>query len=190
MKQSRATIRKGVRELEREIERMKREEQTMIADIRRTAAAQGNTRLIRTMTKELIRQRNAINKCFEMKCQLQGVRNRIQHMNSVATMSEAMRGATQAMRRMNRQVNLPAMQRIMHEFERQGEMMEMKQELMDDAIDDVMHEDGDEEAQEELISRVMDEIGIDLSHQLAGVPDVVAAAPNSELGNRIDKLKK
>ena len=39
---------------------------------------------------------------------------------------------------MNRQVNLPAMQRIMMQFEKEGDMMEMKQELMDDTIDDVM----------------------------------------------------
>merc|ERR1719253_2496034 len=37
---------------------------------------------------------------------------------------------------MNRQMNMPAMQRIMMEFDRQGEMMEMKQEMMDDSEDD------------------------------------------------------
>lgn len=47
-------------------------------------------------------------------------------MKSTATMTEAMKGATRAMMLMNRQVNMPAMQHIMMEFEKQGEIMEMK----------------------------------------------------------------
>jgi hypothetical protein len=49
-----------------------------------------------------------------------------QTMKSTATMTEAMKGATRAMMAMNRQVNMPAMQHIMMEFEKQGEIMEMK----------------------------------------------------------------
>ena len=37
---------------------------------------------------------------------------------------------------MNKQMNLPALQRIMMEFDRQNERMEMTSEVMGDAIDD------------------------------------------------------
>ena len=37
---------------------------------------------------------------------------------------------------MNKQMNLPALQNIMREFERQNERMEMTQEVMGDAVDD------------------------------------------------------
>ena len=49
---------------------------------------------------------------------------------------------------MNRQVNLPAMQRVMMEFEKQSEFMDMKQEVMDETIDDSMAEEGEEEEQD------------------------------------------
>ena len=52
-------------------------------------------------------------------------------------MSEAMKGATRAMGAMNRQMNLPALQKIMREFEVQNERMEMTSEVMGDAVDDV-----------------------------------------------------
>ncbi len=42
----------------------------------------------------------------------------------------------QAMGMMNKQMNLPALQRIMMEFDRQNERMEMTSEVMGDAIDD------------------------------------------------------
>lgn len=42
----------------------------------------------------------------------------------------------QAMTAMNKQMNLPALQNIMREFEKQNERMEMTSEVMGDAIDD------------------------------------------------------
>lgn len=42
----------------------------------------------------------------------------------------------QAMGMMNKQLNMPALQKIMREFERQNERMEMTSEMMGDAIDD------------------------------------------------------
>ena len=43
------------------------------------------------------------------------------------------------------QMKLPEIQKIMMEFEKQSEIMEMKEEMMNDAIDDAMGEDDDEE---------------------------------------------
>ena len=41
-------------------------------------------------------------------------------------------------------MNLPEIQKIMMEFEKQSEMMDMKEEMMDDAIDMAMGDDTDE----------------------------------------------
>ena len=44
--------------------------------------------------------------------------------------------ALQAMGAMNRQMNMPALQKIMRDFEMQNERMEMTSDVMGDAIDD------------------------------------------------------
>jgi charged multivesicular body protein 2A len=44
----------------------------------------------------------------------------------------------QAMRIMNKRLNMPQLQKIMREFEMQNEKMEMTGEMMGDAIDDAM----------------------------------------------------
>lgn len=62
---------------------------------------------------------------------------------------------------MNRQMNLPALQRIAMEFEKENDIMDQRQEMMDDAIDDVTGLE-DEEEGEEVVQQVLDEIGIDL----------------------------
>jgi len=42
-------------------------------------------------------------------------------------------------------LNLPQIQRILQEFEKQSEIMDMKEEIMNDAIDDAMEDEEDEE---------------------------------------------
>ena len=43
------------------------------------------------------------------------------------------------------QLKLPQIQKIMMEFEKQSEIMDMKEEMMSDAIDDAMGDEDDEE---------------------------------------------
>ncbi len=47
---------------------------------------------------------------------------------------QAMKGVTKAMQSMNNQMKLPEIQKIMMEFEKQTEMMDMKEEMMNDVI--------------------------------------------------------
>jgi len=70
---------------------------------------------------------------------------------------------------MNRGLNLPAIQKIMNDFEKESSMMDMKEEMMSDAVDDVMDEDIDDEEEEgdRILKQVLDEIGVDLSQQVS-----------------------
>jgi len=74
---------------------------------------------------------------------------------------QAMKGATMALGSMNRTMNLPSLQRIAMEFERENDIMEQRQEMMDDAIDDAM-DVGLEEEGDEVVEQVLEEIGVDL----------------------------
>lgn len=42
-------------------------------------------------------------------------------------------------------MNLPQIQRILQEFEKQSDVMEMKEEIMNDVIDDAIGDEADEE---------------------------------------------
>lgn len=80
------------------------------------------------------------------------------------------KGVTKAMMSMNRQLNLPQIQKILHEFERQSEMMDMKEEMINEHIDDAMEDEGDEEESDAVVSQVLDELGLQLNDQLSGLP--------------------
>jgi charged multivesicular body protein 2A len=75
---------------------------------------------------------------------------------------------------MNRGLNLPAIQKIMNEFEKESSMMDMKEEMMSDAVDDVMEDDAEDEEEEgdKILREVLDEIGVNLSQQVTMVPSL------------------
>lgn len=69
---------------------------------------------------------------------------------------------------MNRGLNLPAIQKIMNEFEKESSMMDMKEEMMSEAVDDVMDDELEDEEEEgdKILKEVLDEIGVSLSQQV------------------------
>ena len=79
-------------------------------------------------------------------------------------------------------MNLPAIQRIAMEFERENDMMDQRQEMMDDAIDDTFEDE--EEESDEIVNQVLDEIGVDLSQSviLALLTRTVTNSFSSSLG--------
>ena len=72
-------------------------------------------------------------------------------------------------------MNLPALQRIAMEFEKENDIMDQRQEMMDDAIDDVTGLE-DEEEGEEVVKEVLDEIGIDLGQAVCVFYPIVSIA--------------
>lgn len=175
LRQHQHALTKAQQELDREKKKLAGSEGRLIADIKKNAK-EGNMNACKILAKDLVRNRRYVQRFSQMHTQLQAVSLRIQTIKSNQQMGEAMRGASRAMAAMNRQTNLPAMQKIMNDFEREDAMMDMKQEMMSDAVDEVMDDAVEDEESEgdEILKKVLDEIGVDLSQQLFETPTNLA----------------
>ncbi len=109
--------------------------------------------------QDAVNTRNTAKKFMLMKAKIQAVSLKITTLKSNHTMAQAMKGVTRAMATMNKKVfislsiyrsecilifinsnekmNMPEIQKIMMEFEKQSEMM-------DDSIDDALGDENDE----------------------------------------------
>jgi len=130
----------------------------------------GQMDAVKVMAKDLIRTRRYVKKFLLMKANIQAISLKLQTLKSTDAMAQAMKGVTKAMATMNKQMKLPEIQKIMQEFEKESEIMDMKEEMMNDAIDDAMGDDDDEEESDAIVSQVLDELGLQLTDQLAGIP--------------------
>ncbi|KAK4166681.1 Snf7-domain-containing protein [Cladorrhinum sp. PSN259] len=159
---------KAIRELDQQRVKLEKQEKALVAQIRATAQ-KGQIGACKIQAKDLVRTRRYIDKFYGMKSQLQKISLRLQTYRTNEQMMQAMKGATQALGSMNRTMNLPSLQRIAMEFERENDVMEQRQEMMDDAIDDAM-DVGAEEEGDEIVEQVLEEIGVDLSQALGETP--------------------
>jgi charged multivesicular body protein 2A len=172
------SLEKTQRELDRERVKLENQEKKLIQEIKKSAK-NGQMGACKIQAKDLVRTRRYIEKFYSMRTQLQAISLRIQvnisnnlrarevlilGVQTVRTneqMMQAMKGATGVLGNMNRSMNLPALQRIAMEFEKENDIMDQRQEMMDDAIDDVTGLE-DETEGEEVVEQVLEEIGVDL----------------------------
>ncbi|XP_065344551.1 charged multivesicular body protein 2a [Cloeon dipterum] len=207
LRKNQRALNKAMRDLDREKARMEQQEKKIIMDIKKMAK-EGQMESVKIMAKDLVRTRRYVKKFMLMKANIQAVSLKVQTLRSQNAMAEAMKGVTKAMQNMNRQLNLPQIQKILQEFEKQSEIMDMKEEMMNDAIDDAMEDEGDEEESDAVVSQVLDELGLQLTDQLSGLPEAggslvapkgktavpAAAGPvsdaDADLQARLDNLRR
>eukprot|EP01029_Cantina_marsupialis_P029790 TRINITY_DN782213_c0_g1_i1.p1 TRINITY_DN782213_c0_g1~~TRINITY_DN782213_c0_g1_i1.p1 ORF type:complete len:224 (-),score=97.99 TRINITY_DN782213_c0_g1_i1:288-959(-) len=175
MKENKRMITRAIRELERERRKMEQQSKKIEMDIKKAARA-NQMGTVRIMAKDLVRQKRYTQKFHQMSAQMQAVSLRIQTMKSTEAMSRAMKGATSAMSRMNRQMNIPQLQAIMQKFAMESEKMDMTEEVMGDTVDDVMADEEDEEEEEAVVNQVLDELGINMMETVPDVPNGVGVA--------------
>ncbi|XP_041354218.1 charged multivesicular body protein 2a-like [Gigantopelta aegis] len=169
LRQNQRALSKAMRDLDRERQKMEQQEKKVIADIKKMAKA-GQMDAVKVMAKDLVRTRRYVKKFISMRANIQAVSLKIQTLKANNTMAQAMKGVTKAMATMNKQLKLPQIQKIMMEFEKQAEIMDMKEEMMSDAIDDAMGDEDDEEESDAIVSQVLDELGLQMADDLSNLP--------------------
>lgn len=199
LKQNQRALNRVIRDLDRERVKLERQEKQIIADIKKMAQ-QGEISAVRVMAKDLVRTRRYVKKFIMMKANIQAISLKITTLKSQGAMSKAMKGVTKAMGSMNKQMNMPQLQKIMMDFEKEADMMDMKEDMMNDIVDDVMGADEDEEETDQLVNQVLDELGLSLSDQLGDVPTASGSLPagkekaksnaDDELQARLDNLRR
>ncbi|OAQ79023.1 SNF7 family protein [Purpureocillium lilacinum] len=169
---------KAIRELDQTRVKLEKQEKTLIQQIK-TSAKNGQMGACKIQAKDLVRTRRYIEKFFAMRSQLQKISLRLQTYRTNEQMMQAMKGATMALGSMNKSMNLPQLQRIAMEFERENDIMEQRQEMMDDAVDDAM-DVGVEEEGDEVVDQVLEEIGIDFNQALGETPTALGNSAVTE----------
>lgn len=184
--QNQRALERTQRELDREKRKLETQEKKLIADVKKSAK-NGQIDAAKIQAKDLVRTRNYIQKFDNMKAQLQAISLRIQAVRSSDQMTRSMREATGLLAGMNRSMNLPQLQKISMEFEKQSDLMDQRQEFMDEAIDNVMGDELEEnEDADEIVNKVLDEIGVDLNSQLQNTPQHELKLPGeAESQNRV-----
>jgi charged multivesicular body protein 2A len=160
---------RSIRQLDREKMNLERDEKKLTMEIK-TSAKKNQMKAVRIQAKDLVRIRKNQEKFVNLVAQLRAISLQMTSIQSTHAMTTSMKQITSSMMKLNKQMNLPQLTKIMQEFAKQTEQMDMKQEMIGDAIDDTMDTTEDEEETDQIVNQVLDELGVQLDDNLVNAP--------------------
>lgn len=153
------------RKLDREINKMTRENVNITYKIKRYAG-ENNIEMVRALSREYLIYKSNIVKLTKLKGQMSNIKQRIHMMKSHHEINRALVSLTNTMKALNARMGLTNVQKIITEFEMETTKAESMTEIMDDALTG----DVDEDEEDELVESVLDEIGVSLANDLTRAP--------------------
>lgn len=166
-------VRSSQREMEREIRELEREEKRIMAEIKQRAKQPGvkgmNDPALKSMAKNLVQVRNQKDKLYSSKAHLSSIGMQATSMATQVAATAAIGNVSGAMAKANGAIDAKEMTKIMTNFQRQNEVMEVRQELMDDALTDAFDADEIEAEADEVTGQVLAELGIEMDQKMVGL---------------------
>nr|CAX76028.1 Charged multivesicular body protein 2a (Chromatin-modifying protein 2a) [Schistosoma japonicum] len=163
LRDSKRVIVRAIRETEREKKQLE-QDCNRIGNEMRMLAKLGQIDAVKVLAMQLVRTRNYIKKFNAIHTNLTTLSMKMQTQKSTAIMAGTMKKVALTLREMNSSMNLPQLQRVMMELDRQTEIMDMKEEMISDAIDSTIGEPDDLEDSEAVVEK-LNVIGSQLSPQ-------------------------
>ncbi len=169
IKENKIILNRSIRELNREKNKLERSIPKILNEIKKHLKNnQMDSALI--LSKDLIRIRNNINNLIKMQSQIKAFILRLQTIKSSNTMSISMNNIAKSLRLLNSQMSIVSLQKIICDFEKQNEIMDIKEEITNESINNVVDDDINgiqiDDETKKIIDELSEEIGIDLNELL------------------------
>lgn len=181
--------------MEREIRELDRQEKQVTVELKQRAKAVSAPKdpALAALAKQLVQVRKQREKLVAAKAHIGAVGMHATSMASQVAAASAIGSVTSAMAVANSAMDVKETTRIMQEFTRENERLQVKQELMDEALIDAFDNDEVEEEAEQLTNQVLAELGVEMDSRLVGLdaPMVkpVAEEPNALSQEEADALE-
>jgi len=172
-RETRKEVRSSQREIEREIRELDRQEKQVTTELKQRAKTVGvnptKDSALKALAKQLVNIRQQREKLFAAKAHIGAVGMHASSMASQVAAASAIGSVSNAMGAANAAIDSKETMKIMAEFTRQNETLQVKEEMMNDALIDAFdNEDLDAEA-DEVTNQVLAELGVELDSQLVGI---------------------
>jgi len=147
--------------MEREIMRIKREEDKIKREVKQYAAKNELT-AVKTLAKELVRSRRATNRMYDAKTQLNSVCMELTAVTAQMKIADTMQASTSIMRQMGQVVRIPEVQQSMRQMATEMQKAGLIEEIVGESIDEALGEDGEIEADADAETEaVLKELALD-----------------------------
>lgn len=163
-------VRSNQRGLDREMRELDRQEQQLIKELKQRAKkVSGNDPSLKTLAKQLVQIRQSRDKLMGTKYQLGAMGMHATTMASQVAAASAIAGVTGALQVANSQMDTAETMKIMAEFTKQNERMNVQEEMMDDVLTEAFDQEGLDGEAEQVTNQVLAELGVEMDQKFVGL---------------------
>lgn len=174
-KDAKKQVRTEQRELNREIQRLKRKEEECKAKIKAAAKQPGGVANAKPLARALVQIRKQIDELTTASAKVGSVGATVQAMATSSTIAGTIANTSKVMGSMNKAMDHAKVGETMAQFSQQSDQMAIKEQMVDDAME-ALDGDADWELEDETLAMVMDELGLEVAGTMSAVPKTQAAA--------------
>ena len=174
-KDAKKQVRTEQRELNREIQRLKRKEEECKAKIKAAAKQPGGVANAKPLARALVQIRKQIDELTTASAKVGSVGATVQAMATSSTIAGTIANTSKVMGSMTKAMDHAKVGETMAQFSQQSDQMAIKEQMVDDAME-ALDGDADWELEDETLAMVMDELGLEVAGTMSAVPKTQAAA--------------
>jgi hypothetical protein len=157
--------------MDREIRELDKQEKQITMELKQRAKTTNNSKdtALTALAKQLVQVRKQREKLMAAKAHIGAVGMHATSMASQVAAASAIGSVTNAMSVANAAMDVKATTKIMMEFQRENERLEVKQEMMDEALIDAFDNEDLEEEADQLTNQVLAELGVEMDSKMVGL---------------------
>jgi hypothetical protein len=157
--------------MDRELRELERQEKQLTKELKQRAKLTNNGKdpALAALAKQLVQTRKQREKIMTAKAQIGAVGMNATAMATQVAAAAAIGSVSAAMKTTNEAMNVKETTKILQEFQRENEKLEVKQEMMDDALMDAFDNEDVEEEAEQLTNQVLAELGVEMDSKMVGL---------------------
>jgi charged multivesicular body protein 2B len=157
--------------MDREMRELDKQEKQITLELKQRAKTvpNGKDPALAALAKQLVQVRKQKEKMLAAKAHIGAVGMQATSMASQVAAASAIGSVTSAMGVANSAMDVKATMKIMQEFQRENERLEVKQEMMDDALIDAFDTDEVNEEAEQVTNQVLAELGVEMDSKMVGL---------------------
>jgi len=177
MKEWQKGVKKEVRQIDRDIKALEREEKKHIAECQKLASRDKKAMMI--TAKSIVQSRRAKEKMYMTRATMSTLQNQLATQASMLKVSRAIGRSAEVMKSLNELMKVGKMSADMQELQREMIKAGLVEEMMNEAFEDGMGEDVEDEASAE-VDKILLEVVPDMPLAVSSTPAVAAAAAAEE----------
>lgn len=158
-------LRQECRNIERQIRDVEREEKGVQKSIRE-AAKRNDMVSAKSLAKEIVQSRRAVNRLYENKAQMNSISMHLGESVAIARTVGHLSKSAEVMKLVNNLMKAPEVAATMMEFSKEMTKAGVIEEMVNDAVDGALDSEDIEEETEEEVDKVLTEIAGETSAQL------------------------